>query len=58
VVVGWWHPLSLPLAAGLPPLEENRRGLLSPLPAVAPVANPSFKGSKGEEQPKARGFGL
>jgi hypothetical protein len=49
--------LSLPLAARLPPLKINRRGLLSPVATLLPVANPSFYGSKGEEQPPPRGRG-
>jgi hypothetical protein len=51
----WRRPvLSLPLAAGLPPLGKPIGGVCSlrsfrsaPLP---PVASPSFHGSKGEEQ--------
>jgi hypothetical protein len=61
-VSAWRRPISsLPLAAGLPPLIRHIGGVCSlrsfrcaPFP---PVANPSLHGSKGEEQPPARGRG-
>jgi hypothetical protein len=53
--------LSLPLAAGLPPLESKKGGVCSlqsfRSASLLPVANPSFHGSKGEGQPPARGRG-
>jgi hypothetical protein len=41
--------LSLPLAAGLPPLQKQKGGVCSL--RYAPVPNPSRNGSKGEESP-------
>jgi hypothetical protein len=50
--------LSLPLAAGLPPLKNEKDGFaLSASLRYALVANPSFNGSKGEGQPPPRGRG-